>query len=363
MVDASAPATQHGGSETLTHLLARVLNQLSLSAWLPSAALVLLVGLALQLGAAVDEDADFGTAMTTTLERLGDLTFSTLVLVMLVIVVSTMLTQAFSFGAIRVLEGYWGAARIPEWLATARARRHRKKRARLGERYDVLVELGHAALLSTIAEDGRAEPNERRLPEFSEAMYQLLEEQVLGKPVPDDFQISDSDRAVVESMDWRAACGPDAERREINLRRRLADYPQVPSHILPTRLGNILRRREDDTGREEVEGFIEAVFDDLPFSLQLAHDEQRTRLDLYCSMVFVIALSAVVAAARFGFQHWPYQVGALLLALVSGCVVYLAALTSARHYGSLLIAIAEHVDAEVPETSRLARMLQRLALR
>jgi len=364
VVDARSESNVSVASETLSHLLARILNQLSLSAWLPSAALVFLVGLTLELGAAVDGDDDLGAALTTTLARLGDITLAGLVLLVLVVVVSTMLTQAFAFGAIRVLEGYWGPSRVAEGLANLRADRHRRKRKSLAARYQKMAEQGHDALLDDIKREERELADAGESPRFTEAMFQLLAEQVVGHSLPDDFEISDPDRALVEALDWRVAGSDDIERRELNLRRRLADYPQQSSHVLPTRLGNILRRREDDTGRQEVEGFVEAVFDDLPFGLQLTHDEQRTRLDLYCSMVFVIAISTVAAVVRFGIEHWRYQVGALALGLATSWVVYFAALSSARHYGSVLIAIAAHIDGTVaPRKSLLDRARDRLALR
>ena len=363
VVDARAEASASAASETLSHLLARILNQLSLSAWLPSAALVFLVGFALELGAAVDENPELGTALTATLVRLGDIRVGGLVLLVLVVVVSTMLTQAFAFGAIRGLEGYWGPSRLAEGLANLRADRHRRKRNNIAARYQKMVQRGHQALVNDIEREERELACTGKPPRFNEAMFQLLAEQVVGLPLPDDFQISEPDRALVETLDWRVAGSDNIERRELNLRRRLADYPQQSNHVLPTRLGNILRRREDDTGRQEVEGFVEAVFDDLPFGLQLAHDEQRIRLDLYCSMVFVIAISTLAAVVRFGFVHWEYQVGAVALGLTTSWVVYFAALSSARHYGSVLIAIAAHIDRNVPRDSLLNRARRRLALR
>lgn len=363
VIDARADASARAASETLSHLLARILNQLSLSAWLPSAALVLLVGLALEFGAAVDENPDLGTAITGTLVRLGNIKLAGLVLLVLVVVVSTMLTQAFAFGAIRVLEGYWGPSSIAERLANSRADRHRRKRHRLARRYQKMVERGYQALLEDIESEERERARTDEPPRFNEAMHQLLAEQVLGLPLPDDFKISETDRTLVEELDWRVASSDNVERRELNLRRRLADYPQQSSHVLPTRLGNVLRRREDDTGRQEIEGFVEAVFEDLPFGLQLAHDEQRTRLDLYCSMVFVISISTLAAVVRFGFEHWEYQVGTVALGLTLAWVVYFAALSTARHYGSVLIAIARHIDNNASRGSLLSRARRRLTLR
>jgi hypothetical protein len=117
--------------------------------------------------------------------------------------------------------------------------------------------------------------------------------------------------------------------------------------MLPTRLGNVLRRYEDKTGRDSVESLVQDVFDDLPFSLRVNHDEQRTRLDLYCSMVVVIAVVTVGAAARFAGHGW-YAVGAVALGLAGIWLTYRAAVASARAYGGLLVRIAKHA----PDTRR-----------
>lgn len=129
-------------------------------------------------------------------------------------------------------------------------------------------------------------------------------------------------------------------RRRINVERRLRDYPKC-NRILPTRLGNMLRAHEDQTGIPQVRTFIQEVFDTLPVSLRTEHDEQRTRLDLYCSMVFVLGFSELIAAARLGAHHWPYAATAIAIAVIGMFVMYRAALASARAYGSLLVTIAK----------------------
>jgi hypothetical protein len=123
-------------------------------------------------------------------------------------------------------------------------------------------------------------------------------------------------------------------RRRANVEKQLTDFPR-PERTLPTRLGNILRAHEDQLGRQSVESFIQDVFDELPQSLREDHDEQRTRLDLYCSMVFMVAVGVV----RFIPQHWPYAVGSAAIGAVGMWLMYRAALATARAYGQLLVAI------------------------
>jgi hypothetical protein len=117
MTELSAPVD--GAKEaaaTLSQLLARILQQLSLSAWLPSAALVLLLGFVFELGSVLDAPHakgshhahDAGYAVGQAFGQLGRIGASGLVLMLATVVVLTMLTQAFTFESIRVLEGYWG---------------------------------------------------------------------------------------------------------------------------------------------------------------------------------------------------------------------------------------------------------------
>ncbi len=50
------------------------------------------------------------------------------------LVMATMVTQAFSFGIIRLLEGYWAAGRAPAWFVRARVARHVKRAERIRSR-------------------------------------------------------------------------------------------------------------------------------------------------------------------------------------------------------------------------------------
>ncbi|MCA0143967.1 hypothetical protein [Blastococcus sp. LR1] len=147
--DPKGAASQAASSatETLSQLLARILNQLALSAWLPSAALTLLFAFMFQLGSVLDgaeRSLSPGSAISQTFQTLGKMSIGALILLVVVIIVLTMLTQAFSFEAIRILEGYWGTSRLAEAVAGWRCERFRRRRRRLD---GMLLELNKRAWL------------------------------------------------------------------------------------------------------------------------------------------------------------------------------------------------------------------------
>ena len=131
-------------------------------------------------------------------------------------------------------------------------------------------------------------------------------------------------------------------RRRVNVDKRIRDFPRA-DHVLPTRLGNILRHHEDMLDAGDIESFVQDVFDDLPSSLQQSHDEERNRLDMYCSMVFVLALSGFATLVRLGPRSWPYALGFAAIDIVGLRVMYGAALATARAYGSVLLTIMRHL--------------------
>jgi hypothetical protein len=98
---ASGPDAATSAADGISAFVARVLDQLSLSAWLPAAFLTASLALLLQFRA--DKSA-------SPLRAVRDLTADpvrVLVLIVPALVLATVVTQAFSFEAIRALEGYW----------------------------------------------------------------------------------------------------------------------------------------------------------------------------------------------------------------------------------------------------------------
>jgi hypothetical protein len=345
---ANVVATKPKPTETLSQFIARVLDQLSLSAWLPSAALVLAMAFIVQLGVVLDmkRTGPIG-AIGGVLSRISATGIGGAVLLVVAIAVLAMLTQAFSFEAIRVLEGYWGTAKAVEWVAKHRARRHSARRLKLSKyRFDLTEKAWEEAKARIIKiEDDRRRLRKRRI--MTVAMIADLESQVLGKRRARTLKPSQQER--VNGYNWELLVDDKADllRRRVNVDKRLRDYPR-PSRILPTRLGNILRAHEDRIrkGRDELESLVQRIFDKLPPSLQESHDQQRNRLELYGSMTFVVALSGLLGIARFAPHHWPYAACAAGAAAAGTWIMYRAALATARAYGLLLVTIAQVAPPE-----------------
>lgn len=83
-----------------------MLDQLSLSAWLPAAMLVGSSAVLLQLHARPDRNLALAT------NHLIAKPLGVIVLLLFALVLATMVTQAFEFEVIRLLEGYWGNSRL-----------------------------------------------------------------------------------------------------------------------------------------------------------------------------------------------------------------------------------------------------------
>lgn len=321
-------------SESLSHFVARVLDQLSLSAWLPSAALVLLVTMIVQLGSVLSGSRRHLTppaAIGQALQAIAQVSIGGALLLIAAVVVLTMLTQAFSFEAIRRLEGYWGTKRPIEWFAQRRCEHHRNVRKRLLDR--------HKALTKDAWHHARDEMEGDLDPHVISALGARLLRH------PRRVTLSEEQERTLNETDWRDHAPREDLRRLLNVETRLRDYPRE-DRILPTRLGNVLRRYEDKTGVEELESFVQKVFDELPFSLQVEHDEQRTRLDLYGSMVFVVLVATAIAVARFAPHHWAYALGSIVIGLVSTALMYYAGIAAARGYGGVLVLISSYAPEE-----------------
>lgn len=116
---------------------------------------------------------------------------------------------------------------------------------------------------------------------------------------------------------------------------RLLDlYPGDPDDVMPTRLGNVLRRYETLAGRQ-YELNVLAVLPHVALAAQSEDvrylDDQRTQLDLAVRMCFTAIFAGIVSAALLWRDGtW------LLIAIVPGVLAYIAyrgAVVSAREYG------------------------------
>lgn len=345
MPEKDPPAVANGDAspQTLSQLAARVLNQLALSAWLPSAALVLALDFVFHLGSALDEPGLVGNPLGVAAAKLGDTSIGGAILLIAAIIVLTVVTQAFSFEIIQLVEGYWGTSRPIEWLACRRRKRFVTKKERLDASYAFLTERAWNVARTNLEERQRKACASGFPPGSPEAPWTPNVLEIIAarlKVEEPSIKPSDDERALSRRIDWRAYSDGELLRRRTNIDRKLKDYP-VPIRMLPTRVGNILRAHEDATRDPEVQSLVQRVFDQLPRSLQVEHDEQRTKLDLYCSMVFVVLCSTGVAAVRlYGFGAW-WVGGPIAVGVVAAWMMYRGAVATARAYGGLLALVAD----------------------
>jgi hypothetical protein len=333
----SEGAAAGGQSEdSLTQLLARILNQLSISAWLPAAGVVVIALLYANLRSHQDDPVQ-------ALQAISSMGWGSLILSVGAIVLVTMLTQAFGFEVIRLLEGYWGGGWIGGGLAKLGCRWHRHRRRRLENRLVALEQAAfdHARRAILADEDFRW-------------TAPILEADVYGHD-PQDRPISASQDEIERArrIGWYTEARTGDVRRIEEVRRRLKeDYPDDDYRLMPTRLGNVLRAGEDrshDPRSGSLRGSVQRVFYQLPSTVQGNHDQVRSRLDLYCTMVLVFVVAAPAAFLALG-PWWVAGIAAaisLILALMS----YRAAIASARSYVVILETIADQARRHPEDVS------------
>jgi hypothetical protein len=316
-------------ADGISAFIAKVLNQLSLSAWLPAATFAASVTMLAQFRS--QKSLSVGNALTAITDRPGPV----LVLILPVLVLTTMLTQAFSFGAIRALEGYWMRRGPMAWLRSLMIRRHARHRDRLDTRRAKLAKSAFDRVRTAY------------LGEYSYAVVSALELQAVEKDVP---ALSVEDQAMYDAITWRDLCKPWDLAKVDQVDLQLKDYPELPTRTMPTKLGNILRRTEDslDNADADVQGFAMRRRGLVPARVQTQHDQFRDRLDMYCTLVFVSAvLVAVTGAVLWDRVPW-WQTTSLAVSFgLFAIVCYQSAIASARGY---CVALRE-MDRAQPATS------------
>jgi hypothetical protein len=192
------------------------------------------------------------------------------------------------FAIVQFLEGYWGISRTVQAIRTQRVLHYQKLCAKL----------------------------ERAQNSASEVLNSWKEGGVKATP---------HSRARFNSQYFEA--------------KRIRDtaFPPLLDQIMPTRLGNMLRRAEVQAGSQYGMNALQSV----PHLLMIAPEkhvsyvnDQRTLLDLAVRMTF---LSAVATGTAVLFL-WPYGLWTLV-SLFPYAITYLSyrgAVVAARHYGSAL---------------------------
>lgn len=314
-----APDGQGQRSIGLSEFAGKLLDQLSVSAWLPAA---MLAG---NLVVLIKVRTQQNPNLTDAIGELTDDALATLVGAVFAVILTTIVTQAFSFESIRILEGYWGM-RLAKGPTKWRVARHTTRCKKLREKHDQLEKEAFDKARRAMLKKN-----------YSREEIDLAENWVYGRKEG----LSRDERLKASQVRWKWHAEPHLVRRLEELSERTAAFPP-PHRILPTRLGNLLRATEDrlSQGRySHVENFVHENYDKVSFKLRIQHDQFRGRLDMYCTLVFVfVALAIAGPLIVSNTLPWIRVVLAAVYAALAA-VSYEAAITSARGYCSILIAM------------------------
>jgi len=311
----------------LSAFIARVLDQLTLSAWLPAAVLTGSLAVLLQFRS---------SRSANVLRAIGALTSDpvrVLVITIPILVIATVVTQAFSFEAIKALEGYWRRRGLVSKARTLliwwHARRKDRLKKQLGDAYGEALDAARDRI------------NAKHIPE---SVFNAVRDSLTGPentdqhnkaPLPANLR----NEVIKFTNDWRTYCQPWHLARIDQLLQDLALYPE-DERILPTRLGNVMRATEDKLENTEgdVEGFALRRYAAAARLVQLQHDQFRNRLEMYCTMVFVSAVLALLTLAiLIGSRISAIAIAVTFTAFAMLCVSsYRAAIASAGGYCAAL---------------------------
>jgi hypothetical protein len=334
-------STGRSAAAGISQFIAKVLEQLSLSSWLPATMLVGNAALLLQMHALRQFDLN---------EAIKDLIkqqWGILVVLLFALIIAAIVIQAFEFEVVRLLEGYFDSAhRIPMWLIGTQIRRHQRRRKRLETKWDTARQRAFSRARPRVLDDGEADIEPRHL--------DVIESCLFHRPIPAGTDKKTLRKA--NNFDWLDYARPDdAYALDALSARRLA-FPDE-SRLLPTNLGNALRSAEDQLTLDDegdIEGFVIRHNDALPATLRTEVEDYRTRLDMYCSLVLVFLILAVLAVVTLsGLQSDPWAAEwVAVLYVVLSWVAYQSAVVSARGYGQGLLEIDRFIASQTEVINR-----------
>ena len=189
------------------------------------------------------------------------------------------------FGMTQLLEGYWGSTPLAQSLMWRRALHHRRRMQDL-------------AISSSDATNA-----------------------LLGVP---------KGAVVPQSLMWAIV-------QELESERLLTDYPEDQRDVMPTRLGNVLRRYEAGAGRQYKLPLI-GVAPHLAFVAPpgqiSAMENQRTDMDLAVRLCWLSMLAALCTVALFWRTGWWMIVA--LIPYSAAYLFYRGSMIMAAEYGTAM---------------------------
>lgn len=267
----SAPPPPDG----LSPFSARVLDQLSLTAWLPAALVV--ANIYLVVGMYLAREGNGGGPTIENLQdavaALNEKPIGVILAVLFGVVLVTLVTQSLEFAAIRLLEGYWGGSILASLPTRVGVRLQKVTLGLLSRRAAKLERRAFAAAAPLISED----LDDRR--EFATVVL------VVGREQPTShWMVDERGRQLLDEAHDYYVAGDWLEHSPAHLRHRLNSlyvkrkaFPCESSRLMPTRLGNTLRAFEsklsDDAAGSEMRGYLYQRLDAVGPALMRQHDQ------------------------------------------------------------------------------------------
>jgi hypothetical protein len=332
------------GPSGLSPLAAKILDQLSVTAWLPAALLMANTYLLAGMHLVREPGSDPTTAnLEDVVKAIDSKAIGVLLAVVLGIVLATLFTQSLEYAAIRFLEGYWGGsvyAAIPTKVGVWVQQRRQYLMARRVEKLDRRA--------FELAQDEIRETLRREDPAFVDAAVAAG----LGRSLPPGLTQEQHKRAegyFDKKTLWRPMAPAHLRHRALSLEVKAAAFPQDDSRLLPTRLGCALRSSEDklsgDVTGAKMRSYLYERLDKIGPALMEQHNQYRNRLDM-CSVLTVLCLLLATADALLLPALLPaeYVVSTCLGLVGLSYLSYRGAVAAALDYGPILVAINKKVE-------------------
>lgn len=143
---------------------------------------------------------------------------------------------------------------------------------------------------------------------------------------------------------WMKYSPAHLRHRSLLVDTKLGSFPNAPSRVMPTRLGNTLRSAEDrirgDVAGTRLRGYLIGNLKSFDAQLLQQHNQYRNRLDMYVVMtVLSLALAALDAWLLPGVLPTQFSLGVAVSFVVLSYLSYRGAISAAMDYSTVLSAM------------------------